>query len=259
MKFGNFNFANFRTIFQPAKMQDFLEEMFTEKRNAEHDGSEMESNESETSSNASDIESNSSETESILSEMESNASETDSNHMNADPEIGVTESEKNRNPMQKRIAKSSSSNGPPVKKIRNENEMDNILDTMENSFKNYVEREARSVKHAIGWHLQNNLDRTNHEKNALKQTIDALNIEKRELERDNFVLKEDQLNEKKKADDEKMALEERIADLKETHRKEKKDLEEKNAVLEHKKTEIACAHCQKVLQPVLFCDIECGK
>lgn len=164
--------------------------------------------------------------------------------------------------MRKRAAGSSSSNGPLTKKICRQNDVDKIMDTMENNLKTYVKRATTSVKDAIGRHFKNDLNKTNSEKNTMQQTIDILNVEKRNLEQKNVALRELQHIQKIKSDvfEEKIAvLEQQIRFEREIFDGEKKVFEERIAALELKKPKIACAHCQTALQPVVFCNSECGK
>lgn len=172
-------------------------------------------------------------------------------------DVSVT-NKRNRNSMPQK-----STNGPPPKKSRNENEVNAIVytfvDTMQSNFKSFVERAAQKMKYDVGQHFQRRLNEADNEKMVLEHTIDVLNIEKADLERDNAALKKQQSDEKNRYDAFKFIFDQTISDLHETHHKEKTALEDRIAALELKKNEVNCAHCQTVLQPVMFCSSDCGK
>lgn len=183
----------------------------------------------------------------------STSSEKSSSDSSESESNGSDSKRKKPNAMQKRNAKTTSTGGSSAKKSCNATDFDTVSELMKSS-----------LVHGLRILEQENDDHIEQIDN-LRKKLNIVYGEKKALEQIVADTDEAKRNQKERFDDEKIKFLQNIAALqvaqrneKEKSDEEKKMLEQQIAALEQNKTKKTCVYCQTILDPVVFCNSDCG-
>lgn len=215
-KFGNYNFAKQRIVFEPKKLKTYVEDMTAKDQNKIPDE--------------------------IINESSASNNQPPTIHS----QLTVDMVKANQNPARKRNATSSSSNDKLAKTKCLENDANktdeaDLVDTIENNLKCCIDREMLRMKESYG-NLKKDLQKTTIEKQTLEQQSAALIGEKNALEQKIALLDQERMTQQQKNvelakqyDDEKKTITEGyrtvLQNAKIAFEAEKKTLMEENAAL----------------------------
>lgn len=186
--------------------------------------------------------------------------EQESSDSSESESIGSNIKSKANHLKRKRNAKTTPIDGSSAKKIRNETDFGTVSKLMKSS----VAQGLRILKQEKIDHIEQivNLQKEFNKAVAMNVTLTGQKWTLEQKVADTEVAKR---NQTESFDVEKKRLLENMAALQEAHRIEKEEfvgekklLEQKIAALELNKTKKTCAHCQMVLDPVVFCNSTCG-